>query len=162
MVNGGYNFKSLVHKTKNLLKNSFEFVELHAVDNKSYLTISLVAQTLMKYKYVTLSRLKTKTHQTILRPEKIEKSGAGQPQQKQQPAEAEIDPRVILQPKLVVHLRKTAEFDSIYDDFEAIFKKVEEEHSEDIKAIDEISEKNPGDEDDVQDEGGQLEESKEN
>ena len=80
MVNRSYNFKSLVHKTKNLLKNSFEFVELHAVDDRSYLTISLVSQTLMKYKYVTLTRLKTKTHQTILRPEKAEKSGNGQAQ----------------------------------------------------------------------------------
>ena len=61
---------------------------------------------------------------------------------------------MILQPKLVVHLRKTAEFDSIYDDFEAIFKKVQEGHEEDIKAIDEISEKNPGDEDDIHEEGG--------
>ena len=40
------------------------------------------------------------------------------------PGENDFDPRVILQPKLVVHLKKTAEFDSIYDDFEAIFKKV--------------------------------------
>ena len=62
MVNSSYGFKSLVTKTKNLLKNRFEFVELHAVDDRSYLTISLVAQTLMKYKYVTLTRLKTMTH----------------------------------------------------------------------------------------------------
>ena len=46
-------------------------------------------------------------------------------------------------------MQKTAEFDSIYDDFEAIFKKVQEEHAEDIKAIDNISEKDPADDDDI-------------
>ena len=60
-------FKTLVIQTKNLLKNRFDTIELHGVDDQSFLTVSLVAQCLLKYKYVTLARLKTKTHQTILR-----------------------------------------------------------------------------------------------
>ena len=51
------------------------------------------------------------------------------------PKDDDIDNRVILQPKLVVHLSKTAEFDSIYDNFESAFKKMKEEHAEDIQEI---------------------------
>ena len=63
-----------------------------------------------------------------------------------------------MQPKLVVHLQKTPDFDSIYDDFEAIFKKVQEEHADDIKAIDNISEKDSADDDEIHVEGGSVEE----
>ena len=58
-------FKTLVILAKNLLKSQFDSIELHGVDDQSYLTVSLVAQCLMKYKYVTISRLKTKTVQTM-------------------------------------------------------------------------------------------------
>ena len=106
------------------MKNQFESVELHAVDDESFLTVSLVAQCLLKYKYVTLARLKTKTHQTILKKDDIKN-----------PKDEDFDNRVILQPKLVVHLTKTADFDSIYDTFELAFKKMKEEHAEDIQEI---------------------------
>ena len=62
-----------------------------------------------------------------------------------------------MQPKLVVHLQKTPDFDSIYDDFEAIFKKVQEEHADDINAIENISEKDPRDDDYINEEGGSIE-----
>ena len=104
-------FKTLVIQTKNLLKNQFETIELHGVDDQSYLTVNLVANTLIKYKYVTITRLKTKTVQVH---------------------DDETDKYAKLQPRLIVHLKKTPEFDSIYDDFEAVFKKVAEEHEEDI------------------------------
>lgn len=63
LVRQNVKFKTLVIQTKNLLKNQFDTVELHGLDDASYLTISLVAQCLMKYKYVNLARLKTKTVQ---------------------------------------------------------------------------------------------------
>ena len=113
-------FKTLVIQAKNLLKTKFNKIELHGVDDQSFLTISLVAQCLLKYKYVTISRLKTKTHQKVV---KIDD-------------EDDANSRIILQPKLVVHLTKTSEFDSIYDDFEQAFKKIQEEHAEDINVID--------------------------
>jgi len=118
------NFKTLVVQTKNLLKNQFDSVELHGVDDESFLTVSLVAQCLLKYKYVTLTRLKTKTHQTILKRDDAKNGKDEDP-----------DNRVILQPKLVVHLSKTVDFDSIYDNFESAFKKMKEEHAEDIQEI---------------------------
>lgn len=118
-------FKTLVIQTKNLLKNRFDTIELHGVDDQSFLTVSLVAQCLLKYKYVTLSRLKTKTHQTYLKRDDAKNA-----------KDDDFDSRVILQPKLVVHLTKTPEFDSIYDDFESAFKKIQEEHAEDIHDID--------------------------
>lgn len=121
------NFKSLVVQSKNLLKNQFESIELHGVDDESFLTVSLVAQCLLRYKYVTMTRLKTKTHQTMLRNSDSKPSTT---------IDEDIDQnRVILQPKLVVHLKKTPEFDTIYDDFEAAFKKMKEEHEEDIQEI---------------------------
>ena len=89
-------FKTLVIQTKNLLKNQFETIELHGVDDQSYLTIGLVANCLIKYKYVTITRMKTKTVQV--------------PDDEKHNAK--------LQPRLIVHLTKTPEFDSIYDDFE--------------------------------------------
>ena len=112
-------FKTLVIQAKNLLKTKFNKIELHGVDDQSFLTISLVAQCLLKYKYVTISRLKTKTHQKVVKKDD----------------EDDADSRIILQPKLVVHLAKTPEFDSIYDDFEQAFKKIQEEHAEDINVI---------------------------
>ena len=130
-------FKSLVIQTKNLLKNRFETIELHGVDDQSFLTISLVAQCLLKYKYVTLSRLKTKTHQTILKRDDEKKPSKD---------DNDADNRVILQPKLVVHLTKTPDFDSIYDDFEAAFKKIQEEHAEDISEIEKSAVKAEADE----------------
>lgn len=111
-------FKTLVVTAKNLLKKQFDTIELHAVDEASYLTITLVAQCLMKYKYVTLSRIKTKTVQTLEVEEK---------------KEGDVDHFTRLQPRLVMHLTKTKEFDSIYDDFESQFKKMVEEHKEDIE-----------------------------
>ena len=104
-------FKTLVILTKNLLKTQFDSIELHGVDDQSYLTISLVAQCLMKYGYVEMTRLKTKTVQ----------------------ATKEEDARVVLQPRLVIHLKKSKEFDSIFDDFENVFKKVTEEHKDEIE-----------------------------
>lgn len=109
-------FKTLVIMAKNLLKKQFETIELHAVDDQSYLTVTLVAQCLMKYKYVTLSRIKTKTVQTI---EEESKRGP--------------EHMTRLQPRLVLHLTKTQEFDSIYEDFENKYKKMVEEHKDDIE-----------------------------
>ena len=103
-------FKTLVILAKNLLRDQFDSIELHGVDDQSYLTISLVAQCLMKYNYVEMSRLKTKTVQ----------------------ATKQDDTKVVLQPRLVIHLTKSDKFDSIYDDFEKVFKKVEEENKEEI------------------------------
>ena len=45
----------------------------------------------------------------------------------------DADPRVVLQPRLVVHLKKTPEFDSIFDQFETAFNKEIEEHKDDIE-----------------------------
>ena len=42
------------------------------------------------------------------------------------------DEHTRLQPRLIVHLTKTKEFDDIYDDFETKFNKMVEEHKEDI------------------------------
>lgn len=136
-------FKSLVIQTKTLLKNRFDTIELHGVDNESFLTVSLVAQCLLKYKYVTLSRLKTKTHQTMLRPDDDKKKSK----------DDEDESRIILQPKLVVHLTKTPEFDSIYDDFESAFKKIQEEHAEDISEIEKSAVKAEAEENPNEDEG---------
>ena len=123
------NFKSLVIQTKNLLKNQFECIELHGVDDESFLTVSLVAQCLLKYKYVTMTRLKTKTHQTKIRKDDPKQSSS-------LPADEDMDyNRIILQPKLVVHLSKTPEFDTIYDGFEQAYKKMKEEHADDIQEI---------------------------
>ena len=113
IVRNTMTFKTLVMLAKTMLKNQFDTVELHAIDDQSYLTITLVAQCLMKYKYVTLSRLKTKTVQIY---EEEEKS----------------DPYAKLQPRLIAHLTKTKEFDTIYEDFEGGFKKMLEEHKDDI------------------------------
>jgi len=136
MVRKSVTFKTLVIQAKNLLKNQFDTIELHAVDDVSYLTISLVAQCLMKYKYVVMTRLKTKTHQTV----EAKEGGSGKEASKTNFAkhlDEDADPRIILQPKLVIHLQKTPEFDSIYDDFEAVYKKVAEEHEEEIAMGDE-------------------------
>ena len=127
-------FKTLVIQTKNLLKNQFDTIELHGVDDQSYLTISLVANCLIKYKYVTVTRIKTKTVQV---------------------PDDEKQKNAKLQPRLVVHLTKTAEFDSIYDDFEAVFKKVAEEHEEDIA----IAQTDPAESEEK--EGGEFEDAME-
>ena len=103
-------FKTLVIMAKNLLRDQFDSLELHGVDDQSYLTISLVAQCLMKYNYVEMTRLKTKTVQ----------------------ATKQDDSKVVLQPRLVIHLTKSSQFDSIYDDFEKVFEKVKEENKEEI------------------------------
>ena len=66
---------------------------------------------MLKYKYVTVSRLKTKTVQTQDDPK--------------------LDSYVKLQPRLIIHLTKTPDFNKIYDDFEAVFQKVVEDHQED-------------------------------
>ena len=50
-------------------------------------------------------------------------------------------------------MTKTPEFDSIYDDFEAVFKKVAEEHEEDIA----IAQTDPAESDDK--EGGEFEDA---
>ena len=52
-----------------------------------------------------------------------------------------------MQPKLVVHLAKTPEFDTIYDDFEENFKRAQEEVKDDIKAVEESIIHNPNDKD---------------
>ena len=36
----------------------------------------------------------------------------------------------MLQPRLVVHLQKTKEFDSVFDNFEILFRKAKEEHAD--------------------------------
>ena len=108
-------FKTLVMTAKNILKNQFDTIELHAVDEASYLTITLVAQCLMKYKYVTLARLKTKTVQIL------------------EDAEGHHHEAARLQPRLIAHLTKTAEFDSIYDEFEIKFKTMMEENKEQLE-----------------------------
>jgi len=112
-------FKTLVIMAKNLLKKQFDTIELHAIDEQSYLTITLVSQCLLKYKYVTLARLKTKTVQIY-----DEEDGN---------RKHHDDHTAKLQPRLIVHLTKTKDFDDIYDDFEAKFKKMLEEHQEDIE-----------------------------
>ena len=43
IVRGNVKFKTLVIQAKQLLKAQFETIELHGVDDQSYLTISLVA-----------------------------------------------------------------------------------------------------------------------
>ena len=136
IVRQSLRFKTLVIKVKNILKNQFDTVELHAVDDQSFLTISLVTQCLMKYKYVTLARLKTKTVQTRT---DIGNNFAGKDAD-----DYDADPRIILQPKLVVHLKKTPDFDAIYDDFEAIYQKVAAEHKDEIEIHDaNVKEENP-------------------
>ena len=117
IVRRNMGFKTLVVIAKDMLKKQFDMIELHAVDDKSFLTITLVTNCLMKYKYVTMSRIKTKTVQTI---------------EHEQKKEGDIDHFTRLQPRLVIHLAKTSEFDSIYDDFESQFKKMVEEHQDDI------------------------------
>ena len=97
---------------KTMLKTQFDTIELHAVDDKSYLTIILVTQCLKKYGYVTLSRMKTKTVQIV--------------------EEEQRNHNARLQPRLVVHLTKTADFESIYGSFESQFNKMLDEHKEDI------------------------------
>jgi len=85
----------------------------------------------MKYKYVSLERLKTKTHQTWFKRDEDAKRG------KEARAMDDADSRIILQPKLVMHLQKTPDFDKIYDEFEALYsKKFEEEHKEEIELND--------------------------
>ena len=108
-------FKTLVILAKNLLRDQFDSIELHGVDDQSYLTVSLVAQCLQKYKYVEMTRLKTKTVQANY--------------------SKENDSKVVLQPRLVIHLKKSKEFDSIFDDFESVFKKASEEHKDEIEKI---------------------------
>lgn len=54
----------------------------------------------------------------------------------------DADSRVVLQPKLVIHLHKTPEFDSIFDDFDAVFKKVSAEHGEEIAEGEKIAMEN--------------------
>ena len=60
IVRSGTSFKTLIILAKNLLKNQFNSIELHAVDDVSYLTITTVTQCLLKYNYCELTRLKTK------------------------------------------------------------------------------------------------------
>ena len=107
IVRQNIRFKTLVILAKNMLKSQFDSIELHGVDDQSYLTVSLVTQCLMKYKYVTMERLKTKTVQAMDGPKTFGKE-----------ASHDADLRVVLQPRLVVHLKKTPEFDSIFDEFE--------------------------------------------
>ena len=127
-------FKTLVIQAKNLLKNQFDTIELHAVDDMSYVTISLVAQCLMKYKYVTMARLKTKTHQVVKKKDVVTNARGQEAKYSKvyQNAEEDADSRIVLQPKLVIHLKKTPEFDQIYDEFEALYQKMAEEHAEEI------------------------------
>ena len=75
----------------------------------------------MKYGYVTMSRLKTKTVQAM----DVPKSAGKEPSH-------DADHRVVLQPRLVVHLKKTPEFDSIFDKFEAVFNKEIEAHKDEL------------------------------
>ena len=114
IVRKGMKFRTLVILTKDLMRSQFDSIELHGVDDFSYHNITLVAHTLMKYNYCTMTRLKTKTVQSF--------------------DDGEKDKRVVLQPRLVIHLQKTAEFDKVYDDFDSVFKKVQEEHKDDIDA----------------------------
>ena len=78
----------------------------------------------MKYKYVTMERLKTKTVQAMDGPRTFGKEVPND----------YSDHKVILQPRLVIHLKKTPEFDSIFDDFEAAFNKEMEEVKDEIDA----------------------------
>ena len=107
-------FRPLLAITKNLLKDKFDSVELHGVDQESFVTIMIASNVLTKYGYCTLTRIKTKTHQAKT---------------------AEDDARVILRPKLVVHLSKTPEFDQIQHDFEEKMTKAQEEAKEDLHAV---------------------------
>ena len=75
----------------------------------------------MKYKYVVMSRLKTKTVQAIDNPKASGKE-----------ASHDADSRVVLQPRLVVHLEKTPEFDAIFDEFESVFNKEIEAHKDEL------------------------------
>ena len=63
---------------------------------------------------MTLARLKTKTVQTMEDPK-------------------DDGRRVVLQPRLIVHLQKTPEFSAIFDDFEKAFAEAAEEHKDDIE-----------------------------
>ena len=109
-----------------MMKNQYETIELHAIDDQSYLTASLAAQCLLKYKYVDITRLKTKTVQAL---DDIQEKGA----KGKKKGDGELpEKRVVLQPRLVVHLKKTPQFDEIFDNFEKIMKKAEEEHAEEL------------------------------
>ena len=125
LVKKTLNFKTLVAITKNMMKNQYDTIELHGVDDQSYVTVSLVSQCLIKHKYVEITRLKTKTVQAM--DEVPEKGGRYKKKQ-----DADPDLRVVLQPRLVVHLKKTPQFDESYENFEKILKNVEEEHAEDL------------------------------
>ena len=107
-------FRPLLAITKNLLKDKFDTVELHGVDSESFVTVMIASNVLTKYGYCTLTRLKTKTHQAKA---------------------ADDDSRVVLRPKLVVHLTKTAAFDQIHHDFEEKMSKAQEEAHEDLHAV---------------------------
>ena len=146
IVRNTIRFKTLVIQAKNLLKNQFNSIELHAVDDESYLTITLVAQCLLKYGYVDITRVKTKTHQTWDKQDFQKNKGKDsknastsiyKPSNHQKDIE-DADAKIVLQPKLVIHLTKCDQFDSIYDKFEENYKKAEEDHAEEIA----IAEKN--------------------
>ena len=146
IVRRNFPFKALAAKVKSLLREKFEEIELHAVDTEAFLSLTIAANVLQKYGYCTISRLKTKTHQAR--------------------ESEDSDARVVLRPKLVCHLKKTAEFDSIFDEFETRMKAATEEAKEDLHAVEtSVLHNKEGDKDlivsaeDEQKEGGEFEDA---
>ena len=92
MVAGNKQPYLYVHVVKEMLfKNEHEELELHGAGDKSITSLASAVATLTKYKYVVVTRLKTKTLHG-----REEKMG-----------------------KLIVHLKKAPDFDEIYKQFEA-------------------------------------------
>ena len=60
-------FRTLINKVKDILRNESDNIEMQAVDDASYETVSSVAECLLNYKYVTLRQLNTQTHHTPMK-----------------------------------------------------------------------------------------------
>ena len=60
-----YHFKTLIDEAKRRLRNESDVVELHALNGEADKVVSAVAECLLSYQYVTLTKLRTKTHQIL-------------------------------------------------------------------------------------------------
>ena len=99
-----------------MLRNEADNIEMQAVDDASYETVSNVAECLLNYQYVTLRNLNTGTHLSPMK----------KSVQAPQAAETE-DVEMEEKPKLVIHLAKASDFDKIYDEFEDAQKAMAQE-----------------------------------
>ena len=105
VVRQATSFRTLINNVKKMLREQSHTIELQAVDDESYATVSQVSECLLDYKYVTLNRLNKETHHTPMK--KVMTTAADC-------ADVEMEEK----PKLVIHLTKTEDFDEIYDGFE--------------------------------------------